>query len=373
MKVRAAVLLGTGATAPYADSRPLAIEELDLDAPGPREVLVRNLAAGLCHSDLSVVDGSRPRPLPMVLGHEASGVVEEIGYGVTEVAPGDHVVYSYVPSCGVCVPCQTGQVVLCENGFVANAAGTLLGGGRRLSRAGESVNHHLGVSGFADRSVVSVASLVRVPAEVRPEVAALFGCALITGVGAVINTAGVRPGESVAVFGLGGVGLSAVIGAALAGANPILAIDMVPAKLALASQAGATTIITAGPGAVDEIRDVTHGGVDWAIECVGSASVLAQAYQSARRGGAAVSVGLPHPSQELRIPAVSLVAEQKRILGSYMGSSVPRRDIPKLIALYQAGRLPVELLDSGSLELEEINLGMDQLASGAAVRQLIRF
>jgi alcohol dehydrogenase len=372
VKVRAAVLSEIGAARPYDRSRPLAIDDLDLDPPGRGEVLVRNLAAGLCHSDLSVVDGSRPRPAPMVLGHEASGVVEAVGPGVTEVAPGDHVVYSYVPMCGACVPCQTGQVVLCEPGFAANAAGSLLGGARRLRRGGEPVNHHLGVSGFAERSVASVCSLVRVPEDVPAEVAALFGCALITGVGAIVNTAGVRPGESVAVFGLGGVGLSAVMGAVLAGAHPIVAVDSVPAKLELARRVGATSTVPAGTDAVERVREVTGGGVDWAVECVGSAGVLAQAYAAARRGGAAVSVGLPAPSQELRIPAVSLVAEQKRILGSYMGSSVPRRDVPRLMSLYRAGRLPVEELNSGSLELDEINLGLDRLASGDAVRQLIR-
>jgi alcohol dehydrogenase len=357
--------------APYADSRPLSVEEVDLEPPGTGEVLVRNVAAGLCHSDLSVVDGARPRPLPMVLGHEAAGVVEEVGEGVDLFAPGDHVVYSYVPMCGQCVSCQSGRVVLCEQGFAANAAGALLGDVRRLSVDGQPVNHHLGVSGFADHSVVSAASLVKVDAEVPLARAALFGCALSTGVGAIVNTAQVRPGESVAVFGLGGVGLSAVMGAVLAGAHPVVAVDRVPAKLDLAERIGATHRVVAGDDTVTEVKDITGGGVDWAVECVGSARVLAQAYSAARRGGAAVSVGLPHPSEQLQVPAVSLVAEEKRLVGSYMGSAVPRRDIPRMIALYKAGRLPVDLLESGALDLDDINTGLDRLSSGEAVRQLV--
>jgi alcohol dehydrogenase len=371
MRVRAAVIRQMELPTPYAESRPLSVEEVDLDPPGTGEVLVRNVAAGLCHSDLSTVDGARPRPMPMVLGHEAAGVVEEVGEGVGLFRPGDHVVYSYVPMCGQCTNCQSGRVVLCEQGFAANAAGSLLGDVRRLSVDGAPVNHHLGVAGFADRSVVSAASLVRVDSEVPLDRAALFGCALSTGVGAIVNTARVRPGESVAVFGLGGVGLSAVMGAVLAGAHPVIAVDRVPDKLDLAAQIGATHRVTAGDDVAAEIRDLTGGGVDWAVECVGSAAVLAQAYATARRGGAAVSVGLPHPSQQLQVPAVTLVADEKRILGSYMGSSVPRRDVPRMIGLYRAGRLPVDLLVSGSIGLDDINTGMDRLASGDAVRQVV--
>lgn len=372
MRVRAAVLGESGLPTPYAESRPLSVQEVDLEGPGPGEVLVRNAAAGLCHSDLSVVDGARLRPLPMVLGHEAAGVVEEVGRGVSLVAPGDHVVYSYVPMCGECVPCQSGRVVLCERGFAANSAGWLLGEVRRLSADGQPINHHLGVSGFADHSVVSAASLVPITPDVPLDKAALFGCAVATGVGAIVNTAGVRPGESVAVFGLGGVGLSAVMGAVLAGAHPVIVSDPVEAKRELAIRAGATHAVPAGPDAITQIRDLSGGGVDWSVECVGHAGVLAEAYAAARRGGAAISVGLPPPSQNLRIPAVSLVAEEKRVIGSYMGSSVPRRDVPRMIALYQAGRLPVQLLDSGSLDLDDINIGLDRLASGHAVRQLVR-
>ncbi|MGH3519802.1 MAG: zinc-binding dehydrogenase [Haloechinothrix sp.] len=373
MRIRAAVLREAALPGPYADSRPLAVEDVNLAGPGPGEVLVRNIAAGLCHSDLSAVDGSRPRPLPMVLGHEAAGVVEEVGRDVSLVAPGDHVVYSYVPMCGECVSCQSGRVVLCERGFAANSAGALLGDVRRLSVDGQSLHHHLGVSGFAGHSVVSGASLVPITRDVPLDTAALFGCAVATGVGAIVNTAAVRPGESVAVLGLGGVGLSAVMGAVLAGACPVIASDPVGAKRDLAVRMGATHVVSGGADAVDAIRELSGGGVDWAVECVGNSGVLAQAYAAARRGGAAVSVGLPHPSQTLEIPAVSLVAEEKRVIGSYMGSSVPRRDVPRMIALYQAGRLPVQLLNSGSIGLDDINTAMDRLAAGQAVRQLVNF
>jgi Zn-dependent alcohol dehydrogenase len=371
MRVRAALLREMELPTPYAESRPMSVEELELDPPGVGEVLVRNVAAGLCHSDLSTVDGVRPRPMPMVLGHEAAGVIEEVGAGVDDFAPGDHVVYSYVPMCGQCTNCQSGRVVLCERGFAANAAGSLLGDARRLSVDGSPIHHHLGVSGFADRSVASTSSLVKIGQDVPLARAALFGCALATGVGSIINTARVRPGESVAVFGLGGVGLSAVMGAVLAGAHPVIAVDRIPEKLDLAAKLGATHQVAAGDDAEEEIRDLTGGGVDWAVECVGSAAVLAQAYATARRGGAAVSVGLPHPSQQLQIPAVTLVANEKRILGSYMGSSVPRRDVPRMIGLYQAGKLPVDLLVTGSIPLEDINIGLDRLATGEAVRQVV--
>lgn len=372
MRVRAAVLYESGLPSPYAKSLPLAVEEVDLAPPQHGEVLVRNVAAGLCHSDLSVVDGTRPRPLPMVLGHEAAGVVEETGPGVSLVAPGEHVVFSYVPMCGKCPQCQSGRAVLCDRGFAANVAGCLLGDVRRLSSEASTINHHLGVSGFAERSVVSEASVVPVAADIPLERATLFGCALATGVGAVTRTAGVRAGDSVAVFGLGGVGLSAVMAAALAGAHPVVAVDPVGTKLELAGKAGASHTVRAGSESVDEIREATGGGADWAIECVGSANVLAEAYGAVCRGGTAVSTGLPHPEEHLRIPSASLVTEEKRVVGSYMGSSEPRRDVPRMMALYRAGKLPVELLESGSLELGAINEGLDSLASGQAVRQIVR-
>src|SRR6266508_1847737 len=231
MKIRGAVLQAMGAETPYARSRPLVIEDVDLDPPGAGEVLVKIAAAGLCHSDLSVINGDRPRPTPMLLGHEAAGVVEETGASVTDLQKGDHVVMVFVPSCGHCLPCAEGRPALCEPGAAANTAGTLLSGARRLHRNGSEVHHHLGISGFAEYATVSRRSLVKVDRELPLDQAALFGCAVLTGVGAVVNTAKVAAGQTVAVIGLGGVGLAALIGAVSAGASRVVAIDLAGDKL----------------------------------------------------------------------------------------------------------------------------------------------
>ncbi len=374
MKVRSAVLREMGAPAPYAESRPIEIAELELDPPGPGELLVRVGAAGLCHSDLSVINGSRPRVMPMALGHEAAGEVVETGEGVSGFATGDHVVLAFVPACGECEPCLAGRAALCEPGAAANAAGTLLSGERRLhTAAGDEINHHLGVSAFSDHIVVSQASAVKVDPELPFEIAALFGCAVLTGVGAAVNAARIEPGQRVAVFGLGGVGLSALLGAVLQGAGTIVAVDVVADKLALATELGATHTVEAGPGAVAAIREITGGGADHAIETVGSARVLTDAYDATRRGGTTTTVGLPDPAQMLSIPAVSLVAEERVLQGSYLGSSVPARDLPLFIDLYRQGRLDVSRLLTHRLALDEINEGFDRLAAGEAVRQAVVF
>lgn len=374
MKMKAAVLHEMALPQPFAKSRPAVIEEIDLDPPGTGEVLVKVAAAGLCHSDLSVVNGARPRPLPMVLGHEASGVVEEVGDGVTDLAPGDHVVFVFVPSCGHCVPCNEGRPALCEPGAAANGAGTLLGGVTRLHKDGAVVNHQVGVSCFAEYATTSRQSLVKVDKSLPLEEAALFGCAVITGVGAVVNTAKMRPGSTVAVVGLGGVGLNALLGAKMAGARQIIGIDLLDDKLALASQLGADATFNAGDAnIVEAVRDVTSGGVDYAFEVVGSVKAMELAYKITRRGGETVSSGLSHPDHSFSIQHVNLVAEERTIRGSYLGSCVPARDIPNYISLYQQGRLPVDRLMSERLPLEEINEGFDRLSSGHTVRQLIVF
>jgi len=371
MRTRAAVLHEMGRPEPYADSRPITVEELELAAPGEGEALLRIGAAGLCHSDLSTVNGSRPWPMPMVLGHEAAGTVEEVGPGVTYVQPGDQVVCTFVPSCGQCASCQSGRPALCERGIAANRAGALLSGRRPLSRDGEPVHQHLGVSGFAQWTVTSIGSLVHVPADLPAEQAALFGCALLTGVGAVVNTARAEPGTSSVVFGLGGVGLSAVMGCVLAGCYPVIAVDPVPAKRDLARRVGASHVVPADEHVVDAVRELTGGGAQYAFEAVGDARVLQTAYAATRRGGTTVSAGLPHPDQVLALPAVTLVAEERRLLGSYMGSAVPRRDIPRLIGLYRAGRLPIDALRSSTISLADVNAGFDALAGGEVVRQIL--
>jgi alcohol dehydrogenase len=371
VKVRAAVLRESGLPRPYAQSRPLEVTEVELDPPGSGELLVRVGAAGLCHSDLSVIDGSRPRPLPMVLGHEAAGTVEEVGPDVTGFEPGDHVVLAFVPACGDCAPCRAGRPALCEPGAAANVAGELLSGGRRWREGGARLNHHLGVSAFAEHIVVSSASAVRVDRALPFDVAALFGCAVLTGVGAVLNAGRPAEGDTVAVFGLGGVGLAAVLGARLAGAAAVIGVDVVPAKLDRARELGATAVVDAGSDPVEAIRELTGGGAEVVVETAGSASVLAQAYAATRRGGTTVTVGLPDPGQLLQIPAVTLTAEERVLRGSYLGSSVPARDIPHLVGLHLEGRLPVDRLISHRLGLDDVNAGFDRLAAGEAVRQVI--
>jgi alcohol dehydrogenase len=374
MKVKAAVLEAMGAAHPYAQSKPLKIEELDLDPPGPGEILVRIKAAGLCHSDLSVINGDRPRPMPMALGHEAAGIVEELGAGVNDLKVGDHVVLVFVPSCGHCGPCAEGRPALCEPGAVANGAGTLLHGMRRLKRNGQPVNHHLGCSAFATHATISHNSAIRIDPELPFTEAALFGCAVLTGVGAVVNTAQVRAGSSVAVVGLGGVGLASVLGAVAAGARQVIAADLSEEKLALAKSLGATHTFNAGAAdAADAIKQASGGGVDTAIEMAGSTRAFDLAYKITRRGGTTVTAGLPPPTATWPMPPVNLVAEERTIKGSYIGTCVPLRDIPRYVDLYRGGRLPVNKLMTGTLALEDINRGFDLLHEGKAVRQVIVF
>jgi len=364
--ITAAVLNQSGNNpAPYGTGKPLDVKSVELADPLPGELLVRIDAAGLCHSDLSVINGDRPRPMPMALGHEAAATVLALGDPDERgIAVGDRVVLVFLPSCGQCVACQSGEGYLCPNGAAANGKGELMRGGFRLSCDGRHVHHHLGVSAFASHAVVDRRSVVKVDADIPPETAALFGCAVLTGVGAVMNTAAVRPGESVLIYGLGGVGLAALLGALASGAQPVYAVDPSAEKRALALELGAAGAFAPG----DEGPAL---GADVVVETVGKAVVLATAYRAARRGGRIVTVGLPNPSESLSINALSLVADGKTLMGSYMGSSIPSRDIPRYVALWRAGRLPVEKLLTSISPLSEINALMDKLASGAAIRQVV--
>ncbi|GAA2682228.1 MULTISPECIES: zinc-binding dehydrogenase [Actinosynnema] len=363
MRTRGALLREVGG--------PLEVVDLELDPPGPGELLVGVGATGLCHSDLSVLDGSRVRPLPMVLGHETAGEVLEVGEG-GGFAPGDHVVLSFVPACGACRRCAAGRPALCEPGAAANREGALLSGARRLRLPdGTRPHHHLGVSGFAEHVVVSARSATKVPADLPFEVAALFGCAVLTGAGAVLHSARVGPGDVVAVFGLGGVGLAALLAARAAGAARIVAVDLVAGKRELALRLGATDAVAAGPDVVEVVRELTGGGAEKVVDTTGAPAALAQAYAATAPGGTTVTVGLPHPDRELVLPALSLVAEERTLRGSYLGSCVPGRDIPRFIALHRAGLLPVEGLLTGRLALEEVGAGFDRLAGGEAVRQVV--
>jgi alcohol dehydrogenase len=370
MKITAAVLAKCGIAGPYIDTKPLELKSLELADPRPGELLVRIDAAGVCHSDLSVVNGDRARPIPMALGHEASATVLATGSADSLFKVADKVVLAFLPACGQCVACASGEGYMCSNGARANGEGRLLRGGGALSDGGHDVFHHLGVSAFATHAVVDERSAVKIDADIPPRIAALFGCAVLTGVGAVMNTAQVKAGQSVVVYGLGGVGLAAVMGAIAAGAQPVIAIDPSPEKRALALELGAAIAVPPGEGDA-AIAALTPGGVDVAVETVGKVGVLEAAYRATRRGGKTVSVGLPNPSEKLSISAVSLVGDGKTLMGSYMGSSIPSRDVPRYIALWRAGRLPVERLLSSVSPLSDINSLLDELASARAIRQIV--
>ena len=375
MKTRAAVIRQMELPRPYSKSLPLSIEEVELDGPKEGEVLVQVAGAGLCHSDLSVINGSRPRPVPMVMGHEAAGIVRDVGPGVKDLKPDDHVVFSFVPCCGGCSMCAVGRAPLCEPAYEAAITGQLLHGGRRFSvSGGEEINHHQGVSGYSEFTVAAPESLIKIEKSYPLETATLFGCAIMTGVGAVVNTAKVQPGTTTAVFGVGGVGLSVVLGLKLVGAYPIIAVDTLMNKLDLAKQAGATHLINASEvDPVSALRDLTGGGATDVFEAVGSEKALGQAYAATRKGGRTITVGLPSPESELRIPALSIVAEERQLLGSYMGSCVPKRDIPRFLELYREGRLQVDVLNSRFISLDQVNEGFDALDQGEVARQIIKF
>lgn len=374
MQTRAAVLRASPAERPYDQSRPLAVESFDLAGPGRGELLLKIHAAGLCHSDLSTIDGNRPRPVPMVLGHEAAGEVVETGEGVPDFAVGDHVICSFVPSCGHCDYCADGRAALCTPGARANNDGSLLGGGRRLSQNGADIHHHLGISGFAEYAVVARESLVRIDPALDYDIAALFGCAVLTGVGALVHTANLRLGQSVLVVGLGGVGLSGVLGALAGGASQVIAADIDPAKLEKARALGAThTVDPRDSRALEQVQDWSGGGVHVAAEFAGVQSALEFAFAATAKGGTTVTAGLPHPDTRVPISPVQMVAQERSFKGSYLGGHVPKLDIPEYIALYQAGRLPIDKLLTHRLSLDDINTGFERLASGDAIRQVVMF
>lgn len=365
MRIRGAVLERIGAPRRYAESQPLRVTDLDLAPPGDDELLVRIEAAGLCHSDLSVVDGNRVRPVPMLLGHEAAGVVEAVGSAVGDIAVGQRVVMTFLPRCGDCRACATDGLAPCSAGSAANAAGTLLDGDVRLTRDGTTVLHHLGVSAFATHAVVDRRSVVPVDDDVPPVVASLLGCAVLTGGGAVLNAGQPRPGQTVAIVGMGGVGMAAMITALAHDDVRVVAVDQVPEKLSRAIELGAHAAY-----APDDVGDLKAEVV---IEAVGHPAALDTALALTAPGGRTVTVGLPRPDARISVSPLSFVAEGRSLIGSYLGSSVPARDIPRFVEMWRAGRLPVESLVSSTITLDQINEGMDQLADGQAVRQIIEF
>jgi alcohol dehydrogenase len=373
MKVRAAVLRQIGLPAPYAQSRPLSIEEVELADPGPGELRVKIHAAGLCHSDLSAINGDRPWPVPIVPGHEAAAEVIEVGSAVLDLKAGDHVVLVFRPSCGACPDCSVGRPALCGPGGESNAAGGLLGGYRRLSLlGGGTLHHHMGCAAFAEYATVSRRSVVPIDRDLPWTQAALFGCAVLTGAGAVFNTARVEAGSRTAVVGLGGVGFSSLMAAIAAGARDVIAIDVLPAKLERARELGATRVFDArDPEVVAQVKAATGGGVDYAFERAGAVPALELAYRITRRGGTTVSAGLPNPAAIWPLQAVSMIAEERTIKGSYIGSCVPSRDVPRFVAMFRAGRLPVDQLLSETIGLDDLNPALDRLARGESVRQVI--
>lgn len=374
MQIRAAVLKEMNNNMPFSQSQPLKIEEVELGEPGPGEVLVQMIASGLCHSDLSVITGVRPRPLPMALGHEASAKIVKVGAGVSKLKAGQNVALVFVPSCGDCLPCVQGRPALCEPGAEANSKGELLEGGSRLISDGASLYHHCGVSAFADHAVVSAKSCVVLPDDVDPIEAAVFGCAVLTGVGAVVNTGQVPPGSSAMIVGLGGVGLSALLGCRASGANPLIAVDVHQHKLDLAMELGATATVNAKDSdAIEQVRELTKGGVEFAFEFAGSIAAMQLAYGATRRGGTTVTASLPHPDAEWPLKQISLTAEERTVKGSYIGSCIPSRDLPRYLDLYKSGHLPINRLIGKKYRLEEINKGFDSLASGNSLRDLIIF
>jgi len=373
MKMKAAVLREQGLPRPYTTSMPMTIEEVDLDPPGPGEVLYKIIGAGLCHSDLSTIENLRPRKMPTIPGHEAAGIVEAVGPGVVAFKPGDHVISVFVTSCGDCRYCNRGRPNLCQSSFSSRNNGTLVSGQRRLSLNGEPIHHYSGLSVFAQYAVVAQNALIRIPEDVPLEDATIFGCAVVTGVGAVLNTAQVTPGSQVAVVGLGGVGMNALMGAVVAGAERIVAVDLNADKLKLAMELGATDTFLAGnDDVVGAIRDATDGGLDYVIETAGSVPAMNLAYAIAARGGTIVSAGLPAATATFSYLHGAMVTDEKTIRGSYMGSCVPKRDIPRFIGLYRRGKLPVGKLRSGFITLDQINQGFDRLSDGLVLRQILQ-
>ena len=366
MKIRAAVLERTGG--------PMTVTELDLAAPGAGEVLVRLHASGVCHSDQNAIDGTSETRCPAVLGHEGAGVVEAVGPGVKRVAVGDHVALSWAPSCGECAECLRELPQLCSTAWPAMGTGGLLDGTTRLSRDGEPVYHYSFISSFAEACVLPERSCVPIPRDVPFAVAGLVGCAVTTGVGAVWRTAGVRPGDRVAVIGCGGVGLSAVLAAAAAGAGSILAVDVNPQKLVDAEGFGATGgVLWAGSPeeTAAAVVDASGGGVDYAIEATGRTDAMLTAFLSTRPRGAAVLIGIPREDAILPLPALSIPRMERRVLGSLYGSSRPERDFVVILDLYRRGVLPLDRLISHRLGLDELDQAFELMRSGEALRVVL--
>ncbi len=367
MKSRAAILFEVG--------QKLEVREVDVQDPGPGEVRIQVVAGGVCHSDLHVMTGHLSAPLPAILGHEGAGIVADVGAGVTSVRPGDHVIPLWRLSCGECEFCTGGRPALCPAGTEIRWSGRLLDGTSRFKLDGHEIKHFAGVSSFSNYTVLPEKAVLKIPDDLPLERAALLGCAVITGFGAVVNAAQVRPGRTVAVFGVGGVGINVVQGAVLAGAGKIIAVDLLESRLEHAKRFGATHVVNASAGdPVEQIRDLTGGrGVDYAFEVVGLPITMRQAYDCLAKRGVATVVGITPTTAEVTVPSQSLVYEERVLTGSLYGSSAPKTDIPRLIDLYRAGSLKLDELLTRSYPIGEINQAYDALESGETLRSVVTF
>ncbi len=361
--VKAAVL--------YNFNEPLKVESVRLKPPREDEVVVKVAASGVCHTDLSVIQAKLPMPPPVVLGHEGAGIVEEVGKAVTNVRPGDHVILSWVENCGKCHYCTSGRDHLCD----ANIRSAMEGQEAVYEKDGVDIMRMAGVGSFAERTIVRATAAIKIANDVPLDRACLVGCGVMTGVGAAINTVKVRPGDTVAVFGCGGVGLNVIQGALLAGAARIIAVDLMPQKLEMAREFGATDTVNAQDAdPVDAVRSLTGGlGVDYAFEVIGAPAVIAQALAAAKRGGTAVVVGVPAMGQDVTVPGLSLPLEEKSLVGSLYGSANMRRDMPRLLDLYMQKKLKIDELISRTITLDQINTAFDAMEKGEVARSVILF
>ncbi len=367
MKAKAAILFAVG--------KKLDIRVVDVEPPRPGEVLIQMAAAGICHSDLHVMTGHLEAPLPVILGHEGSGVVAEVGPAVTSLKPGDHVIPLWRLSCGVCEYCSDGRPALCAEGLQIRKTGRLLDGSTRFKLNGMEIKHFAGVSSFSEYSVVPEKAAFKIPDDFPLDRAALLGCGVITGVGAVFHGARVKPGSSVAIFGSGGVGINVIQGAAIAGAEKIIAVDLLANKLEFARRFGATHTINAKEvDPVEAIRTLTDGrGVDYAFEVIGLPATIRQAYDSLSKRGMAIVVGVTPMTMEVSVPIMTLVFEERVLTGSIYGSSRPRIDIPMLINLYRAGKLKLDELLTRTYPFSQINEAYAALERGEGLRSIVTF
>jgi S-(hydroxymethyl)glutathione dehydrogenase/alcohol dehydrogenase len=360
--MKAAVLRAVG--------EPLAIEDIEIDSPGPREVVVRTVATGVCHSDLHVIDGSLPNPLPMVLGHEPAGVVERVGAEVRHVAVGDHVIGCLSAFCGTCEYCLGGRPYLCDGAAIVRRPDER----PRLAKDGKPIAQFAHLSAFAERMLVHENALVKIRDDVPLDRVALIGCGVTTGLGAVFNRARVPAGRTAAVIGCGGIGLSVIQGCRIAGAGRIVAVDTMPWKLDLAKRLGATDAVNATEGnPVAAVAELTAGGVDYAFEAIGTSATVRQAVRMTRKGGTTVMIGVAPAGANVELPGADVVLREKTILGCMMGSNRFRTDMPRYVELYRRGELKLDEMISARLPLAGVNEAFEAMRRGTAARSVLVF